>query len=325
MDQIKNSIMKKPIIICISLFLIAFVFRIADIFFLQIEDAWGEIAVSKICVILLILTFLYLAGKGIDNIGFHFNDLRFNMMIGLVPIIVAFTIAYSLEFLYLLVKGYNPVLRFIPMGHSLNAEWAVTGGLVLAFWLVMGNIVNSFAEEGLFRGVMLPLLGSKITLTKANLFQALLFGLWHIAWPIKSVLDGQMDIFNASLISLGYILLATLIGYTWGMIYIQTNSLWGSWFAHTFNNTVLNFVHMQTVTGVNELLNLRVILISLTFFILVLIMKKKLINTEKIEVWDNQIFFISVVKFNGKQRLTERIWLCTFGTSQTRRTLYDIS
>ena len=117
MDQIKNSIMKKPIIICISLFLIAFVFRIADIFFLQIEDAWGEIAVSKICVILLILTFLYLAGKGIDNIGFHFNDLRFNMMIGLVPIIVAFTIAYSLEFQYLLVKGYNPVLRFIPMGH----------------------------------------------------------------------------------------------------------------------------------------------------------------------------------------------------------------
>jgi len=288
MDRIKNSIMKKPIIICVSLFLIALVFRIADIFLLQIEDAWGEIAVSKICVILLIPSFLYLAGKGIDNIGFHFNDLRFNAMIGLFPIIVAFTIAYSLEFLYLLVKGSNPVLRFIPMGHSLNAEWAVTGGLVLAFWLVMGNIVNSFAEEGLFRGVMLPLLGSKITLTKANLFQALLFGLWHIVWPIKSVLDGQMDTFNASLISLGYILLATLIGYTWGMIYIQTNSLWGSWFAHTFNNTALNFVHIQTVTGVNELSNLRAILISLTFFILVLIMKKKLINTQKIEVWDKQ-------------------------------------
>lgn len=61
--------------------------------------------------------------------------------------------------------------------------------------------------------------------------------------------------------------------FSFGLIYIKTNSLW-AFIAHTFNNTVLNLVHVQTITGVNELQNIRVLLITIIFLTLVLLTKK---------------------------------------------------
>jgi membrane protease YdiL (CAAX protease family) len=78
---------------------------------------------------------------------------------------------------------------------------------------------------------------------------------------------------NAVVFALGYILLSGLIGFTFGMLYIKTNSLWGPFFAHTFNNTVLNLIHVRTKSGINEFLSIRVLLITVILLILVLLTK----------------------------------------------------
>ena len=51
--------------------------------------------------------------------------------------------------------------------------------VLFALWLLMGNIINSFMEEGLFRGVMIRLFGRALSLSQANWLQSFLFASWH--------------------------------------------------------------------------------------------------------------------------------------------------
>ena len=56
----------------------------------------------------------------------------------------------------------------------------------LAF-LVFGNVVNAFLEEGLFRGVLLRQFQRRYRFWAANTLQAGLFGVWHAVWPLKAL------------------------------------------------------------------------------------------------------------------------------------------
>lgn len=279
-SPIQSFVKKRPILTCFILYILAMFFRILDIYFFKIDQAWGEIALSKIIGIMIILIFLFIMKKSISDIGFHFVNFRKNMVTGLGFIAIAFAIAYFVEYIYLLLKNYNPTLIFNAQGYNLSPDMAVNGGLIFGLWLILGNIINSFMEEGLFRGVMISFASKKISFFKANLFQALLFGLWHIVWPIKAVLEETMSFNNAIIIALGYITLSGLIGFAFGLIYIKTNSIWGSWLAHLFNNTVLNLVHIRTTSGINELQNFRVLLVTILFFATIVFVKNNFLRKD---------------------------------------------
>jgi membrane protease YdiL (CAAX protease family) len=66
--------------------------------------------------------------------------------------VLPFIIAYTVEWILLQQLGQEPKLLF----SAIDPKAGVTGGL-FALWLVIGNFINSFMEEGLFRGVMLKL------------------------------------------------------------------------------------------------------------------------------------------------------------------------
>lgn len=80
------------------------------------------------------------------------------------------------------IPVHSPQWRRSVAGIGLRALDTKTGleGEVwfTAFLLLLGNVVNSFIEEGLFRGVMLPHFMSTMSFRWANHLQALLFGLW---------------------------------------------------------------------------------------------------------------------------------------------------
>jgi membrane protease YdiL (CAAX protease family) len=113
----------------------------------------------------------------------------------------------------------------------------------------VGNAVNSSMEEGLFRGVMITHLGSRMSLFKANLIQALLFAAWHLPITIRGYVDGQMSLGEAAFLSVGYVVTSGLAAFVWGYLYQKTNSLWGPWAAHALNNTTLNFAHITAAGG----------------------------------------------------------------------------
>lgn len=47
----------------------------------------------------------------------------------------------------------------------------------------------------------------------------------------------------------GYILVATMMGFVWGCFFIWFRSLWVGTFAHAFQNVALHIFHITTAAG----------------------------------------------------------------------------
>jgi len=129
----------------------------------------------------------------------------------------------------------------MPEGNSLIPNTAMSGGLGLGMLLVLGNILNANMEEGCFRGFLIGNLKRKLSVRAAVLIQALLFGIWHIFWPLRDFLDSKTDLTAFLVTSAVYCVAATIIGLAWGVLFMPTDNLWIAVVAHTINNTVMNF------------------------------------------------------------------------------------
>jgi uncharacterized protein len=153
--------------------------------------------------------------------------------------------------------------------HSIVPNVLFKGGIAFGLWLFFGNCVNSLMEEGLFRGVLISHFAARMSLPSANRHQALLFGLWHIVWPLYYLNTGKMNTNQAIAVSILYVITAGLTGLFWGYLFIRTNNLWLSWISHTINNSVFNLVHTRTSNGFDLGLPIRVSMLSVILFLLI--------------------------------------------------------
>jgi membrane protease YdiL (CAAX protease family) len=113
----------------------------------------------------------------------------------------------------------------------------------------VGNVVNAFMEEGLFRGLMLPHFLQRMRFRTANVLQAALFAAWHLVWPLKAYLAGDVSLTGA-FARAGLLVLGTFVaGLIYGYLFWRTDSLWAPWIAHFLNNTTLNLVQVQSTAG----------------------------------------------------------------------------
>jgi len=244
--------LKHPIQISLMLFIIVLVFRVIEIFVLRLDEAWGEISVSKFLGFFVIIAYLWLVKRRMRDIGFHSDNLLKSIWMAIAVIIITLAFSYFAEWIYLAMRGFQTSFTLSPMSHSLNPEFAVQGGFLFGLWLIIGNIMNSFMEEGLFRGVMITHFRMRLSFWKSNFLQAFLFGFWHIVWPIKSYLIGQMSALQATTIATGYVFISGIIGLVWGYLFLKTNNLWAPWFAHTINNSTFNLLHIVTAQGLDS-------------------------------------------------------------------------
>jgi membrane protease YdiL (CAAX protease family) len=72
---------------------------------------------------------------------------------------------------------------------AIDPKSGLAGAAGFALVLFIGNLVNSFAEEDLFRGVLIPLFLREAAPWAAPLIAAFLFGVWHIPWALKVALS----------------------------------------------------------------------------------------------------------------------------------------
>lgn len=100
----------------------------------------------------------------------------------------------------------------------------------------------------------------------ALLASALLFGVWHLPWALKSFLDEENAEPIASLLIANFLPQA-LLGIVWGYLYLRTGNLWGSWAAHTLTNSALNFLHVQSAEGTDAALPTRMITFTLVMLL----------------------------------------------------------
>lgn len=170
-----------PILLPIGLFLAALLFRVIDIFILRLDERWGEIILSKLLGFLLVLLYIRVSGRTLMDLGLHGRPLGKALLVPVLAFVPVYLAAYGLQFALLAGAGKQPSLEVA----AIDPKTGMVGGLLFALWLLLGNIMNSFMEEGLFRGVMLPHFTGIIGPSQANLLQAGLFALWHLVWPVK--------------------------------------------------------------------------------------------------------------------------------------------
>jgi membrane protease YdiL (CAAX protease family) len=265
MNFIKRHTFQRPVLTGILLMLIALIFRLTDIFVLRLDERLGEIILSKTLGFLLVLLFISVIGRKPASIGFHGRRLGEGLLIGVAITVLPFIIAYIVEYIVLQQMGQEPKLLFA----AIDPKAGVTGGLLFALWLVLGNFINSFMEEGLFRGVMLNLNRMRLSFANSNWLQAFLFGAWHLVWVVKWYQTGAVS--TPGEISMGIVanfLPQICLGLVWGYAYLKTNNLWTAWLAHTLTNTTLNLLHVATADAMDPGMSIRMT----TFSILSLLM-----------------------------------------------------
>lgn len=141
-----------------GLFLAALLLRVNDIFVLRLDERWGEIFLSKSLGLLLVLFYTRASGRTVTDLGLHGRFLGKALLVSAVAVVPVYLAAYGLQFAALAAAGKRPALAVM----AIDPKTGLAGGLLFAIWLLVGNVVNSFMEEGLFRGVMLPNFGSVI-------------------------------------------------------------------------------------------------------------------------------------------------------------------
>lgn len=253
-NPLQKLALTRPILVCVALFVIATFFRWIDSFVLRLDERIGELILTKSLGFALVLAFVWVTGHKIKDIGLHSRSLAQNLLIGTLTTVVAYCFGYGVEFGLALYNGTRPTFQF----SAIDPKMGVSGGLLFALFLLVGNAINSFMEDGLFRGVMGRLARIRFNFWKTNWFQAFMFGIWHLPWVIKYYLAGEITT-GGELVSqiLFNSVPQLLIGIVYGYMYLKTGSLWAPWLAHTLSNSASNFVHVITTEGIDPGLPIR--------------------------------------------------------------------
>ncbi len=298
MKFIKRYSFQKPLLTGVVLVLIASIFRLVDIFVLRLDERLGEIILSKALGFCIVVFFVWAIGKKLVSIGFHGKRLAEGLLIGVVITLLPLIVAYAVEFILLQQSDQDPRLLFA----AIDPKAGVTGGLLFALWLVIGNFVNSFMEEGLFRGVMLNLYRMKLSFVKSNWLQAGLFGVWHLIWVVKWYQTGVVSTpGEIGLAIVANFLPQICLGLVWGYAYHKTDNLWAAWIAHTLTNTTLNFLHVATMDGMNPGMSIRMTTFSIVSLLMILLIRyicsrRKL---PELTVWENGRLTIGNTSFEN--------------------------
>jgi len=246
-NSLQRITLQKPILTSLVLLAIAFFFKWVDTFVLRLDERLGEIILCKTLGFVLVILFVWAAGRSLRDIGLHSRRLGPSLLIGVVITVIALAAGYGVEFAVQLQS--QPVVHF----EAIDPKAGVSGGLLFVLWMVLGNIINSFMEEGLFRGVMIRLFRVRLSFWLANGLQAFLFAIWHLPWVVKWYQTGQIEAHGGLLFAtLSQFLPMLLIGFAWGYFYLKTGSLWVPWVAHVLNNTTFNLLHITTVEGLDS-------------------------------------------------------------------------
>ena len=246
-NRLYSSSIRHPFLVPGILLLIAVALRILDIFFLPLAEALGEAVVHKAAGFLLVIIYIWAAGRSLQAIGLHRRRIGGALFIAVSGIVAVLLLAFTLQWVVSQAAGDRPRLVLA----AIDPQTGLSGGMGFAFILVAGNVINSFAEEGLFRGVMLTHFRIRLGPWKANILQAAIFGLWHLAWPLYRLLSGRVSAAESAPQAVLIVLAATISGLAYGYLYLTTDSLWAPWIAHTISNSVLNLLHIRTLSGLD--------------------------------------------------------------------------
>lgn len=268
MEKLQNKMLLGNILI---IYLICFVFRGIEYMFIRTDQSFlGEAFIHKLLGIgILFLALKYFSLRA-GEIGFGSSNVLRNILYGLLLGAVVFILAYGVEFIIQLMAGNAPVFRLYVSSYSINGNLGNQTGILFFVICIIGNIVNVVMEEGIFRGLFLKLAEKKYSFIISVVISSVLFGLWHIAAPVRSYLDGERSMGGTLMMILMLAVTTAIGGAKFCLLTKITGSLWLPMADHFFNNTITNVLHVLTGAGTDELQVVRITIAQTVSFLIVL-------------------------------------------------------
>jgi len=161
------------------------------------------------------------------------------LLVGGLAVVGVQALAHALQAGAVALGGGEPVVAV----EGVNPVTKTDAGL--GQYLLVGVCLTAAGEELLFRGGALRALQRRLTFHRANLAQAGLFGLWHLAWPLTLALGPAEPPVALPVLALGTVLVTGLVGVVFGMLARATGTLWTPVLAHMVHNGVAVFVHVR--------------------------------------------------------------------------------
>jgi membrane protease YdiL (CAAX protease family) len=238
----------RPFLVMLSLYIIAWIIKIVDTFVLRLDELIGEAILTKALGFLLVAAYIWVARRKMSDIGFRTKNLVISLVLTVVGFGLIYVLAFTSQLVILRASGEEVDLVF----SAVDPRTGLSGGLFFGLWLVFTNLVNSAMEEGFFRGIMLRHFMVRYAKWGAIFFQAALFSLWHLSWPLRHLLDGQVPLGQVAFEAFGLTLSTLISGVVYGYFYYRTNNLWGPFVAHTINNSIFNVLFIRSAAGVQS-------------------------------------------------------------------------
>lgn len=263
---------QQPVRFVLLFFAVCFVFRIIEYMFIRTDQGIiGEAFIHKLIGIFMLAMAVKLLQYAWADIGLRAQQIIRHIFLGLLLGGVVFTVAYVTEILMQMFAGNTPTLQFYVTSYAIQGNRGMQDGTIFILMCIVGNIINVVMEEGVFRGLFLRLMEEKYSFAKACIFSSVLFGVWHIAQPLRNAIDGTQSLMGAIMSGLLLVVTSTLLGIQYSMLYKITGSLWAGMAAHFVNNAIINLLHVVTTAGVDELQTVRITIAQTLSFIIVLI------------------------------------------------------
>ncbi len=280
----------KLFVVILAVYAICYAVRMVELMVWRTDQsALGEAFIQKLTGIVLLVLAMRYAVYGWKDISLTRAGSLKGTLAGLLLGLGVFAAAYFAEYMAISAQGGAAALEFYVSAYALDGNVRGNTTFFTVSLCILLNILNVIMEEGLFRGLFTKLAQQKVSFMAANIIASILFGLWHIALPIRSYADGVMSAGGAFASGAFYVLTSSLMGFQLGLLARMTGGLWAPMAMHFVNNTIVNLLHVTSSSGDDSFLTLRLTVSQVLLFAIVL---------------------IAYVKWSKQRRKTERSQAC---------------
>lgn len=258
--------------IILLVYFICFLFRGIEYMIIRTDQTMiGEAFIHKLVgIAILFIALKYLAMRA-SEIGFQLQKAVKNICYGFLLGLSVYAIAYGTEFIIQVILGKTPSLSLYVTSYSVNGNLGNQTGILFFAICIIGNIINVVMEEGLFRGLFVKLAEKKYSFLWATIISSVLFGFWHVMAPLRSLFDGERSFGGTMMMILMLVFTTGITGAKFCLLTKISGSLWLAMADHFVNNTIVNMLHITTMSGADEMQTIRITIAQTISFIIVLI------------------------------------------------------